>query len=209
MAFGDLCTLAQCQAWIVPTPKPADNALLSDILIPGASDFITHYLNRFIPLADYEEIRDGQGGPTMVFANYPVLSVASLTIGTRVIPPSLNRISFGYVFNRTSITLRGGERFWRESQNVIIDYTAGHQTIPPAITEACIELVAVAYKERSRLGVVSENVQGLQSDTYRIMDLLPRTKMALDLFKNVTPISADSRRRAPTQTDPALLVGAL
>ncbi len=164
MAFGDLATLAQCQAWIVPTPPGSDNALLAQ-LITSASDFITHYLNRFIPLADYEEIRDGTGGHTMVLANYPVVSVASLTIGLRV--------------------------------------------IPPAVTEACIELVAVEYIERSRLGVVSENVAGLQSDTWRIMDLLPRTKLALDLFKSVAPVSPHGRRRAPTQTDPATLVGAL
>jgi hypothetical protein len=50
--------------------------------------------------------------------------------------------------------------FSRGFQNVVVGYTAGYAATPPEIEQACIELVALRYKERDRIGQASKNLAG-------------------------------------------------
>jgi len=209
MAYGDLTTFNSLRQWLdVTTAIPAgDNAMLEG-MITSASDWIHNWMNRFFPLADYEEKRNGEGGVGMVVANYPVISVLSLFIDDREIPHAANLSAVGYRFNDTSIALRG-HRFTRDLLNVVIQYRAGFARIPPSVSQACNELVAKQYRERSRIGVKQETIVGVDSYTYNVTDLLPDTRSALLVLRNVVPISSSSRRLAPTQTDPTLIAAAL
>jgi len=206
MAYGDLASVVDVQSYL-NLFAGTDDAVFSR-LITAASEFIHRFLNRSIPIADYEEIRNGTGGLTLALANFPVQSISALTIDTRPIPASVDGLQLGYLFDPTSITLRGW-RFFRGMQNVVIRYTAGYPQIPADITQACVELVALRYRERTRIGVAQENIVGVQSDTWHIFDLLPATHLALQQFHSVVPISTFSRRLAPTQTDPTLVASAL
>lgn len=163
MAYGDLTTLADVKAWLQTGQSafpPTDDALLAR-LITAASDYIQAWLNRSIALADYLEVRDGTGGQRLQFACFPVIAVLSLTIDGLSIPPApaasaRTGDTAGYVFSATQLALRG-YYFTQRAQNVVVSYTAGYASIPPEIAQACIELVALRYRERTRVGEVSKS----------------------------------------------------
>lgn len=209
--YGDLATFADVEDWLLTTPTqglPAADFPLIQRLITNASGFIHSWLNRFIPLADYEDIRDGMNSHELLFANFPVLSVSSVNIDNVNIPPATTTISPGYAFEEMRLVLRA-YRFSRGLQNVVIRYTAGYATIPADINQACIELVTQRYRERSRVGVKQETIVGVDSYTYNNPDLLPGIATTLKQYRKVAPVTGYSHRLAPTQTDPALIVGAL
>ena len=211
MAFGDLTTLGEVKAWL-QTGQAAfpdtDDALLTR-LITAASQFIQKWLNRKIASADWYEVRDGTGGQRLTFANFPVTAVLSLSIDGLAIPPAPNDGGFGagYVFSPTELALRGYV-FTRRPQNVVIIYTAGYPVIPPDIAQACIDLVCLRYRERTRIGEVSRATGGTETVTYSQRDMSEHVKLLLSQYRLVTPVST-FRQVAPTATDPALLAAAL
>jgi hypothetical protein len=211
MAFGDLTTLSEVKAWL-QTGQSAfpdtDDALLTR-LITAASQFIQKWLNRNIVSADWHDLRDGTGGQRLTFGNFPVTAVLSLSIDGLAIPPAPNDGGFGagYVFSPTELALRGYV-FTLRPQNVELTYTAGYSAIPPDIAQACIDMVCLRYRERTRIGEVSRAISGNETVTYSQRDMSEHVKLLLSQYRLVTPVST-FRRVAPTSTDPALLVAAL
>lgn len=217
MAHGDLCTLADVTAWLQTgqNPFPAtDDALLAR-LITAASRFIESWLDRQVLPADWIEVRDGNGGQRLVFANAPVSAVLSLTIDGLTIPPAPppealggGGFAAGYIFTPTELALRGYV-FTRRPQNVVVTYTAGYSSVPPDIGQACIELVAQRYRERTRIGEVSKALMSGETVTFSQKDMSDGIRTLLSEYRAVAPISAVARRLAPTATDPATMAAAL
>ena len=212
MADGDLTTLADVKAWLQTgqNPFPATDDALLQRLISAASEFIQNWLGRQIAAADWLEIRDGTGGQLMAFANIPATAILSLSIDGLTIPPAAADGGFGagYTFTPTELALRGYV-FTRRPQNVVIIYTAGYDTTPPDIAQACIELVCLRYRERSRIGEVSKSLGGGETVTFSQKDMRDNVKTLLSQYRAVAPVSGFARRLAPTATDPALLGAAL
>jgi hypothetical protein len=211
MTFGDLTTLGEVKAWL-QTGQAAfpdtDDALLTR-LITAASRFIQKWLNRDTASVDWYEMRDGTGGQRLTFGNFPVTAVLSLSIDGLAIPPAPDNGGFGagYVFSPTELALRGYV-FTRRPQNVAITYTAGYPVIPPDIAQACIDLVCLRYRERTRIGEVSRATGGTETVTYSQRDMSEHVKLLLSQYRLVTPVSA-FRQVAPTATDPALAAAVL
>jgi hypothetical protein len=209
MAFGDLATLADVKAWLQTGSNAfpsTDDALLSR-LITAASGYIETWLNRPIAAADWFELRDGTGGRRLQFAVFPVAAVLSLTIDDIAIPPAANSRAAGYSFTATQLVLRG-YLFTARRQNVAVTYTAGYPQTPPEIAQACIELVALRYRERMRIGEVSKNIGG-EIVAFSQKDMSDPIKMLLQQYRLVVPIGGTAPALAPTATDPAMLAGAL
>ncbi len=210
MTFGDLTTLANVKAWLqtgqssFPT---TDDALLAN-LVTAASQYIQTWLNRQIALADYLEVRDGTGGRRMQFACFPVVAVLSLTIDGQGIPHATSSSAAGYSFSQTQLAVRG---YWfgRGAQNVIIAYTAGYSTTPPEMAQACVELVALRYRERTRIGEVSKSLGGAETVTYSQKDLSDGIKTLLQQYRLVTPVAGVRPIMAPTGADTTILAGVL
>jgi len=212
MAFGDLTTLADVKAWLATGQNPfpsTDDALLTR-LITAASGFIQSWLNRQIAPGDWLEVRDGTGGQRLAFANTPVIAVLSLSIDGLTIPPAPNDGGFraGYVFSPTELALRGYV-FTRRAQNTIVTYTAGFATTPPDIAQACIELVGLRYRERTRIGEVGRQLGGAERVTFSEQDMSADVKLLLSQYRLVAPANGFSRRLAATATYPALLAASL
>lgn len=212
MVFGDLTTLADLKAWL-QTGQDAfpdtDDALLTR-LITAASQFIQSWLRRQIAPGDWQEVRDGDGGQRLAFANFPVSAVLSLSIDGIAIPPAPSDGGYGagYVFTPTELALRG-YIFTRRAQNVIISYTAGYAATPPDIAQATIELVAMRYLERTHIGEVSRALGGAETVSYSTQDMSDDVKLALSQYRIVAPTSGFARRLAATATDPALMAAVL
>lgn len=212
MAFGDLTTLGDVKAWLQTgqNPFPAtDDALLTN-LVTAASGFIQTWLGRPIAVADWVEVRDGNGGQRLPFANNPVWAVLSLTIDGLHIPPvpEGNCFAPGYVFSPTEMVVRGYV-FTRRAQNVVVTYTAGYSATPPELAQACIELVCQRYRERTRTGEVSKALGGGETVTYSQKDMSDDIKTILSRYQAVVPVSGFVRQLAGTATDPATLAAAL
>ncbi|HEY1257774.1 MAG TPA: head-tail connector protein [Stellaceae bacterium] len=210
MAYGDLTTLADVKAWL-QTGQSAfpitDDALLTR-LITAASQFIESWLNRRIVQSDYIEVRDGTGGRRMQFGSFPVSAVISLTIDDIAIPPSTSTRTAGYVFSPTQLAVRGFY-FTRRPQNVVVVYTAGYSPVPPEIAQACIELVALRYRDRTRIGEVSRALTSGETVTYSQQDLSNPVRAMLQQYRAVAPATFYPPMAAATATDAATVAGAL
>jgi hypothetical protein len=215
MAYGDLTTLVDVKAWLKTGQNafpPTDDALLTR-LITAASQYIQTWLGRPLAQADYIETRDGTGGRRLQFAVIPVSAVLSLTIDGFPIPPAPppspgTGLTPGYLFSPTELVLRG-YYFTQRAQNVQVSYTAGFASIPPDIAQACIELVALRYRERTRVGEVSKSFAGAETVSYSQKDMSAPIATLLERYRLVTPIAGTAAMQAPTATDPATLAGAL
>jgi len=210
VAFGDLTTLADVKAWLqtgqaaLPT---TDDALLTR-LVSAASQYIQTWLNRLIASADYLEIRDGTGGHTLQFACVPVTAVLSLTINGHSVPAATSIDAAGYRFSSTQVSVRG-YRFNRGAQNVVISYTAGYSTTPPEVAQACIELVSLRYRERTRIGEISRSLGGAETVAYAQKDMSDAIKTLLQQYRLVSPIAAIQQAPAVSAADAAIISGIL
>jgi hypothetical protein len=91
----------------------------------------------------------------------------------------------------------------------VVTYTAGYPATPPEIAQACIELVALRYRERTRIGEVSRSVGGGETVTYAQKDMSAPIATLLQQYRVVAPIAGYSVVMAATNTDPATLAAAL
>jgi hypothetical protein len=210
VAFDDLTTLAGVKAWLQTGQSnfPAtDDALLAS-LVTAASHYIQTWLNRQIALTDYLEVRDGTGGRRMQFACFPVSAVLSLTIDGQAIPPAISTYAAGYSFSQTQLAVRS-YLFGCGIQNVVVTYTAGYPSTPPEIAQACIELVALRYRERTRIGEVSKSLGGAETVTYSQKDLSDGIKTVLQQYRLVTPVAGVRPMMAATSADTTILASVL
>jgi hypothetical protein len=120
-------------------------------------------------------------------------------------PPSL---AAGYSFSSTQLSVRG-YKFSRGTQNIAIAYTAGYPTTPPEIAQACIELVSLRYRERTRIGEVSRSLGGAETVSYSQKDLSDAIKTLLLQYRLVAPVSAIIPALAPNGVEAAVVSGVL
>ncbi len=181
MAAGDLTTLANVKGWFSPPLTTSGDDVLLARLITAASQFIQTWLNRQIASQSYTETRDGDGGCKLAFANVPVTAVASLSIDGLAVPPAPSPLAAGFAFSPTMLYLQG-YCFTPGVQNVVVAYTAGYAATPPELEQACIELVALRYKERDRIGHVSKGVSG-ETVTFAQKDMPPDVATLLNQYR--------------------------
>jgi len=226
-SFGDLTTLADVKAWLQTGQSafpPTDDALLTR-LITAASEFIQNWLNRQIASQDWVEIRDGLAGALgscevrYQFAAIPVSAVSLVIVAGSTIPPitaaqsaqpwsviSTLATQAGYFFTPTQLVIRG-YAVPRKAGCVTLRYTAGYSVIPPDLAQACIELVALRYRERNRIGEVARAIGGGETVSYSQKDMSNSIKTLIQQYRAVAPI-AGFLLSASAQTDAATLAGA-
>ncbi len=159
---------------------------LFEMLIRAASDFIRSYLGRDITLENYIERLNGMGTNRMVMKNYPITAITSLTIDGTNIPAAADSRHAGYLFDADMIYLVGF-RFNRGFQNVVVNYTAGYISVPAAVEQACIDLAALKYKEKERIGIQSKTL-ATETVVYKLWDLTESSKNMLGQYIRRTPV---------------------
>ncbi|MFK7088680.1 head-tail connector protein [Chromobacterium violaceum] len=179
-----LTTLSNVKAWL-NLPGAENDALLTR-LIDAASAFIESWCGRRFAVQAYTEHRDGTGKDMLMFGAWPVTAVASVVIDGQPIPPAADFAASGYRFDELALVLQG-YRFARGRRNVAISYTAGYAQIPADIEQACIDLVALRFKERDRIGHQSKSLAG-ETVTFYLGELSPAARAALAQYKKVVPI---------------------
>ena len=133
MSAADLTTLANVKDWLNVQGSTDDVRLQR--LLTASSVFIQRWLNRWIASQSYSDVFDGQGNDMIIFPNYPVSSVQSLSIDTISIPASSDGgiLQSGYGFDSDRLWVIGYQfgrnsfvnDFLRGRGNVRCTYTAG------------------------------------------------------------------------------------
>ena len=103
----------------------------------------------------------------------------------------------GYVFTRRALEYR------RHLHGRLCGSAAA------SLAQACIELVCLRYRERSRIGEVSKALGGGETVTYSQKDMSDDIKTILSRYRAVAPVSGFCAELAATATDPATVAAAL
>jgi hypothetical protein len=187
--MSQLTTLAAVKQWLALQDTTASDDLLTT-LIDACSTYIENWLNRQILVATYTETRNGQGGPFIATLNFPIVSVASVIIDGLAIqargplgPTITGNGGPSYVFDDIQIMLCGAV-FPRGVQNVSFVYSAGYTTVPADIDHACVEMIGDWFKYRTRIGTLSESIEG-QSISFTDVPITRRAMGVLQQYKKV------------------------
>lgn len=181
----DLTTVANLQAWVNRPNPSSDEAAQLQRLVTAVSVWIQDWLSRDIASQAYVETRDGQGGARLSLGDYPVTAITSVVVDGISIPASTGPAVPGWVLANDAVVLRT-YRFTRDLANVVINYTAGYAATPPDLEQATLELAAMRWKERERIGHSSINMAGQQTN-FIIKDMPPSVATILNQYKKVVP----------------------
>ncbi len=169
--MAQFASLDDLKEWLTlgQTPfPPTDDRLLTRLLVANSA-VIESYLNRPVALATYEETidtwDDWRSYRRLVLCVTPIISVVSLTIGGIKIPPAPNAHGWGYFVYRNHLTVQGWW-FFAPCGPIVVRYIGGYEVIPDDIVEACLEMAARKYKERSRIGQRSASIGGAETVSY-------------------------------------------
>jgi len=71
----------------------------------------------------------------------------------------------------------------------MLRYTAGYVTPPADLAQACVELVALRYRERGRIGEVARAIGGGQTASYSQKDMSDSIKTSIQQYRRVVPVT--------------------
>ena len=176
----ELTTCAAVKAYLGIT-HDNDNDLF-EMLIIAESVFIESWLGRKYGTSSYTDIYSGSGGTEHQFWNYPVIAVTSLTIDGKTINEAETIQDTGYMVYVNRLLLFGHVFSWGKN-NCRVEYNAG-EDVPADVGQACIELVAIRYKNRDRIGLKSKGLAG-ETITYDRKDIPDEIKARLHPHRKV------------------------
>lgn len=144
----DLTAVDAVKAWLNTSGTPSKQNTIEDANIQrcitaasrywlwrtgrGAANWQTTQQSPFNQPVAYDEAYDGNGADQLFLRNWPVVSVQSVIVNGRPIPPSPGTTGRGWILNDVGnrILLRQGECFSSGRQNVHVQYTAGFPATP-------------------------------------------------------------------------------
>ena len=189
----DLVTLADAYAWLKLTSGSDDVNL--QLAITGVSRAIATWCSRNFVVASYAEVYDGVGSDRLVLRNFPVISVASLSIDDCVVVPQTSALAQGYKFSGRVVAL-SGYRFSRGFQNIAISYQAGLSPIPEDLKLACLNWLRGWYLARDRdadllsqrAGDTEQRFGRIKADAAGTIVAMPtETYAVLSQYRDVVP----------------------
>lgn len=182
-----LTTLDKVREWLalknLNAPPPED---LQRVL-NAASTFVENYLGFKVLRHTVTEQRDGNGKTEMMLKEHYVLSFTSVTISGQAFPESPDYQQRGWRHADWWIMLQGGDVFPRGRRNITLVYEAGFDVVPADIEQAVIDLCALRYKEKDRIGIQSKSLAA-ETISFIITELSPSQRAVLDKYRRVVPV---------------------
>jgi len=144
----DLTTLQAVKDWLAVTTNK-DDALLQR-LITAESQTIEKILQRPILLETRTDTIPCYGSATIMPPATPIQHVESVLVDGKAIN-----------IRHDNLTIRRADTApWSRNGMVQVTYTAGYEEVPFDLEQACIEMVALHYGERERIGHQSKSIEG-------------------------------------------------
>lgn len=179
--MADLTTLTNVKSFLNIDSTNSNNDAELSRLITSYSSLIRSWVNRDLTTASYVDYCNGTGSNMIMFPNYPVTAVSSVTIDNTVVT------STDYMFDETRLILKNGRTFTYGRNNVVLSYTAGFATVPYEIEQICIEMVSKTFKKRDRIGLSSKGLAG-ETTSYDLQDMRDETRSLLASYIKVIPV---------------------
>jgi hypothetical protein len=161
----DLTTLDAVKAWMDIKTDAAD--VLLQRLITSESRAIERAIQRPVLAQERTDFIQGYGSATIMPPATPIQSIERVLIDG--VPVEVHH-------DNLTIWPKGGGA-WPRNSRIQVTYTAGYDAVPYDLEQACIELVALHYKERDRIGHASKSVGG-ETMSY-IIDAMPPSVISL------------------------------
>lgn len=183
----DLTTIAKVKRNLNITDANSDD-LLQD-LVTALSAYIVTFLNREIKSGARSDKLDGLGRNRIRLRHYPITAVSAVSIGGVAVSASQDGLKNGYIFDDKYLYLLDGSNpsvFTTGIRNVSVSYTAGYTEVPQDIDRICVEMISKRYKDRQRIGLTSEGIQG-QATSFSQSDMTSDTSRLLDNYRRVVP----------------------
>jgi hypothetical protein len=170
----DLTTLQAVKDWLGLKNDVHDSMLQR--LITSESMAIERYLGRPVLPETRTDMITGYGTIIIMAPASPIQSIEKAIVDGAEVKTDHDRLS----------VWRADNRPWPQRARIQLTYTAGYDSIPSDIEQACIELVALRYKERDRIGKTSDSIAG-ETTSYvtRAMPLSAETRLAP--YRRVAP----------------------
>jgi len=188
MSASDLTSLANLKAWLgVPCDAGPSDTLLGR-LITSASAMVCDFLGWEILTATYTEVYDGTGAGWMMLRQAPIVSVQSVSFAGRTVTTAADPVAGtpGYLFDGARLSLVGADFPYRA--RVVVSYTAGYASAPPAVEQATIELAGEAFRRRDRIGQTSKTLGGQETTAFSVTDMNASIKTMLAPYKALAPV---------------------
>ncbi|WP_026470033.1 head-tail connector protein [Alkanindiges illinoisensis] len=173
-----LTTLERVKEWLKLQAVAVDDELLQR-LIDAASAFVEKWLGFTVLRHEVVRWMDGNGKDELVLTDPHILAINSITIDGRLIPAGQYRHADWWLILDCACFSRG-------RRNICIKYDIGFDTVPADIENAVIDLVALGYKEKDRIGLQSKTLAG-ETISYFTGVFSERSKMVLQQYKRVVP----------------------
>jgi len=170
----DLTTLQAVKDWL-NLKFDTDNAMLQR-LITSESMAIEKYLGRPVLPETRTDTITGYGTITIVAPAGPIQSIDRALVDGAEVQAIHDKLA----------VWRADNRPWPQKARIQLTYTAGYDSIPPDIEQACIELVALRYKERDRIGQTSVSLGG-ETTSYVTRAMPLSTEARLAPYRKVAP----------------------
>lgn len=188
MAAEDLTDLASVKAWLgLPADAGPSDALLAT-LITAASVMVAGYLDRNLLIADYVEVYDGAGSPSMLLRQGPITAVQSVSFRGLTLTEAADPLtgSPGVMFDGRRLSLLG--YVFPHGALVVVSYTAGYPSAPAAVQQAVTELAGEAFRRRDHIGQGSKTLGGQETVSFLTTDMNAVIKTMLAPYRFVAPV---------------------
>lgn len=172
-----LTTLGNIKQWLNVIGDQDDELLVR--LATAASAFVEGWIGRSLLLHEHEEQRQGHGGHALTLAHYPPRTLLAIRIDGQAVPVTACRLHGRQLIRDDGVFPRGSR--------LQLHYEAGFAQVPPDIEQAVIDLVALRYRERDRIGHQSKSLAG-ETVTFFIGELSPAARAALIRYRDVVPL---------------------
>lgn len=180
--MADLTSVADVKTYL-GIQVVTDDTLLAQ-LVTRASAAVEAWCGRSFASTSYSESYNGRGGDVLPLRHAPVTAVASVTIDGLVLSPSPAIGQRGWMLDGNVLRLVGA-CFTCGVQNVAVQYTAGYTVLPSDVVQATIDLVALKFKQKSKVGNASETI-GQQTTAYTFGRIPADVQAVLQPHRRVT-----------------------
>jgi hypothetical protein len=181
----DLTTIAKVKSYLGQVSSSEEGEL--GRIITAVSHLLIHLIDRPIKAQACRHVASGSGRDRIFLPFYPIVSINYVRIdGKDVAAATVGGTDIGYLLNGNTIVLRGVTAS-RAIMNVDVSYVAGYETVPPPLEQAALELIALRYRERERVGLTSRGLGG-ESLAFAREQVPPSVDLVLNHYRRVVPV---------------------
>jgi hypothetical protein len=199
----DLLIINDLKDWLeIPRGTTTEDALLATLITNVSQAMLTRFKRQSLTAANYTETYDGSGTPQQALRQFPINSIASLSINNVPIIASPDGVQTGFTFDEYVLKLVGTPvaypfgpgvygapaTFLKGFQNVVVIYNAGYPAIPFDINEAAKEWCAVRYRSRKWIGQTSKHLATGETVSFSQKAMPEFVKDTIDKYTRKIPV---------------------